>query len=124
MSEHTGRRRGRPVVGAVAGFFLGLFLGLDLLLLGVVRLDNAVLTVAPVVGLVLGLVLGLTAPFGRRGGAAPEPATRTGTDEERPATPATPAAAAPADPADPADAPGEAGGERTAPSAEETTGPS
>lgn len=59
------KQHGRPVLGAISGFFLGLFLGLDLLFFGVVPLDSAVITVAPVLGLVLGLVLAFAAPFGR-----------------------------------------------------------
>ncbi len=57
--------RGRPVLGAVSGFFLGLFLGLDLLFFGVIPLDSIVITVLPVLGLVAGLVLAFVAPLGR-----------------------------------------------------------
>lgn len=65
------RQRGRPVLGAVSGFFLGLFVGLDLLFFGVVPLDSVVLTVLPLIGLLLGLALGVAAPLGRSGGRAP-----------------------------------------------------
>ena len=68
------KQRGRPLLGAISGFFLGLFVGLDLLFFGVVPLDSVVITAAPVVGLVLGLVLALAAPLGRSKsapGAAP-----------------------------------------------------
>jgi hypothetical protein len=69
------RRRGRPVLGAIAGLLFGVFVGLDLWLFGVVPSDSVVLTVLPFLGLVLGLVLGLTGPIGRRRGAAPTPPT-------------------------------------------------
>ena len=59
------KQRGRPVLGAISGFFLGLFLGLDLMFFGVVPLDSAVITVAPVLGLVIGVVLAFVAPFPR-----------------------------------------------------------
>jgi hypothetical protein len=55
------RRRGRPVLGAVSGFFLGLFGAVDLLVFGAVELDSVVLIVLPVAGLVLGVVLALVA---------------------------------------------------------------
>jgi hypothetical protein len=68
--------RGRPLRGAIAGFFLGLFLSLDLLIFGVVALDADILAVLPVLGLLAGLALGLTAPLHRgRPAAAVEPAT-------------------------------------------------
>ncbi len=57
--------RGRPVLGAFAGFFFGLFLGLDLLFFGVVQLDSVLLTVLPFVGLALGIALAFWAPFRR-----------------------------------------------------------
>ncbi|MCZ7535276.1 MAG: hypothetical protein M5T61_04575 [Acidimicrobiia bacterium] len=58
-------KRGRPVLGAVSGFFLGLFLGLDLLFFGVIPLDSIVITILPLLGLVAGLVLAFVAPLGR-----------------------------------------------------------
>jgi hypothetical protein len=60
------RCRGRPALGVIAGFFFGLFLGIDLLALGVVPLDSALLTVLPFLGLVVGLALALWAPLGQR----------------------------------------------------------
>lgn len=57
--------RGRPVVGAINGFFLGLFVALDLLFFGVVRLDSVVLTILPIAGIVVGIALAIWAPFGR-----------------------------------------------------------
>jgi len=56
-------QRGHPVVGAIAGFFLGLFLAIDLLLLGAIPLDNALVVLLPVLGLVAGIALGLFAPL-------------------------------------------------------------
>ena len=66
------KRRGRPVLGAIAGFLFGVFLGLDLWLLGAVRSDSVLLTALPFLGLVAGVALGLTAPL-RRGRSAPTP---------------------------------------------------
>ncbi len=67
-------RRGRPILGAIAGFFFGLFVALDLLFFDVIPLDSAVLTIAPVVGLVLGIILGLWAPLGPKSvGPPPKP---------------------------------------------------
>lgn len=60
------RRRGRPVLGGVAGFLLGVFLGFDLWLLGVVGSDSATLTVLPFLGLALGLAAAYWAPLRRR----------------------------------------------------------
>ena len=68
------RTRGRPILGAISGFFLGLFVGLDLLLFSVVQLDSVLLTILPIVGLVLGFVLSLWAPLGRGRLAPPAPA--------------------------------------------------
>ncbi len=67
------KRRGRPILGVIAGIFLGLFVGIDLLVLGVVPLDSAVLTVTPLVGLALGLALSFVAPFRRGDNATPAP---------------------------------------------------
>ncbi len=59
------KQRGRPVLGAVSGFFLGLFVGLDLLFFGVIPLDSVMITALPIVGLIAGIVLGVAAPLGR-----------------------------------------------------------
>jgi hypothetical protein len=59
------RAQGRPVLGAINGFFLGLFLALDLLFFGVVQLDSVVITILPVVGIVAGIALGFWGPLGR-----------------------------------------------------------
>lgn len=56
--------RGRPVLGAIAGFFFGAFIGFDLFVLGVLPLQSIVLTILPVLGVIGGIVLGRTAPFG------------------------------------------------------------
>lgn len=59
-------RRGRPVLGAVAGLFFGLFLGLSLLVFGVLALDALLLAILPGAFLVLGVVWGIAAPLGGR----------------------------------------------------------
>lgn len=66
-------RRGRPVLGAIAGFLFGIFVGLDLWFFGMVPSDSIVLTILPVLGLVLGIVVGLTGPIRRRPADAVEP---------------------------------------------------
>ncbi len=58
-------RHGRPVLGAVAGFFFGLFLAVALLGAGVLALNSVLVTLLPVLMLVLGIVWGLWAPLGR-----------------------------------------------------------
>jgi hypothetical protein len=60
------RQRGRPVLGAVAGFFFGIFVSLDLVVFGVLPLQADVLAFMPLLGAAAGLLLGLKAPFGRR----------------------------------------------------------
>jgi hypothetical protein len=71
------RRRGRPILGAFAGFFFGLFLALDLLMLKVLPSDSIVLLVLPILFLVIGIVLGLAAPL-RRGAGPPAAAAEPG----------------------------------------------
>jgi hypothetical protein len=61
------KRRGRPILGAISGFFAGLFLGLTLLLFGVIPLDSIVLTLLPALGLVVVFGVAMWAPIGRRG---------------------------------------------------------
>jgi hypothetical protein len=63
--------RGRPIIGAIAGFFFFLFLALDLLLLGVIPLKSPVITILPIVGIIVGIVWAKFAPLGR---AAPRTA--------------------------------------------------
>jgi hypothetical protein len=66
--------RGRPVLGAIAGFFFFFFLALDLLFFGVIPLKSAVITILPVVGIVAGLVWAKFAPLGgRSSNSAPTP---------------------------------------------------
>ena len=57
-------RHGRPVIGAIAGLLFGLFLAVDLLLLGTIPLDNALVVILPLAGLVLGIAIGIFAPLG------------------------------------------------------------
>lgn len=78
----SAKRRGRPILGVIAGIFLGLFVGIDLLVLGVVPLDSAVLTITPLAGLALGLALALVAPFRRGNGATPAPANEAATEAD------------------------------------------
>jgi hypothetical protein len=56
-------QRGHPVLGAIAGLFFGLFLAIDLLLLGAIPLDNALVVILPLLGLIAGIALGLFAPL-------------------------------------------------------------
>lgn len=67
------KARGRPVLGAISGFFFGLFLGITLLSFGILPLNSPLLTFLPIIGLVLGLVLAFTAPIPRRGGGGAMP---------------------------------------------------
>ncbi len=71
--DPTGVRRGRPAIGAIAGFLLGLFLAADLLLFGAIRLDNWLILVLPVVLAIAGFAVGWFAPlaFLRRAGSTP-----------------------------------------------------
>lgn len=62
--------RGRPVAGALFGFFFFLFVALDLLFFGVVPLNSAVITILPILGIVAGLVWAKVAPLSRRGDAS------------------------------------------------------
>ena len=59
------RRRGRPILGAIAGLFLGIFLAVDLQFFRIWSLTKASETILPAAGLVLGLLLGLVAPLGK-----------------------------------------------------------
>jgi len=64
------RKRGRPVLGAISGFFLGLLLAIDLLLFSVIALDSIVVLLLPLLGLVAGIALPLIA---RRAASPPAP---------------------------------------------------
>ncbi len=57
--------KGRPLRGALSGFFFGLFLSLLLLTIGAVALDSILLIVFPIAFLLLGIVLAAAAPFKR-----------------------------------------------------------
>ena len=56
--------KGRPVLGAVSGFFFGVFSGISLFLWGVIDLHSVLLWILPLAGIVLGLVMAAWAPFG------------------------------------------------------------
>ncbi len=58
-------RRGRPVVGAIAGFFFGLFAAIALVGAGILPLNSVLVTLLPVLMLVLGIVWGVWAPLVR-----------------------------------------------------------
>lgn len=71
------RRRGRPILGGVSGFFLGVFVWLDMILLGALPLESGVGYVFPVLGVALGIGLAMWAPFGTRSETpAPMPSER------------------------------------------------
>lgn len=57
---------GRPIIGAIAGFFLGLFVWVDLILFGVLPFESGVGYVLPVLGIAVGLGMARWAPFGGR----------------------------------------------------------
>ena len=65
--------RGRPVLGAIAGFAFGGFLSLALVVFGVLGTDSIVLVILPFAFLVLGIVWAFIAPLGPR---RPPAATR------------------------------------------------
>ncbi len=58
------RFHGRPVLGAIFGLLLGIALAADLLLLGTIALDSALMIILPVLFLILGAVGGYLAPLG------------------------------------------------------------
>jgi hypothetical protein len=66
------KRRGRPILGLVSGFFTGLFLGLTLLLFGVIPLDSILLTTLPIILMVIVWAIAMWAPFGSGSTAPPE----------------------------------------------------
>ena len=85
--------KGRPVLGAVSGFFFGVFAGISLFLWGVIDLHSVLLWILPLVGIVLGLVMAAWAPFGSDGKASSAsgstasqapPATATSADQAGP----------------------------------------
>lgn len=61
------KRRGRPVMGAIAGFFFGFFLALILQQFGVRPLSDPITFIGlPILFLIIGIALGMTGPFGKR----------------------------------------------------------
>lgn len=60
------KRRGRPFLGAISGFFTGLFLGLSLLFNGVIPLESNLLVILPIAGLVIVWAMAMWLPIGRR----------------------------------------------------------
>jgi hypothetical protein len=57
-------RKGHPVLGGFAGFFLFLFVAIDLMLFGVLALNSPLLTILPIAGAIVGVLLGHFAPLG------------------------------------------------------------
>lgn len=47
------KHRGRPVLGALSGFFTGLFGALMLLAFGIIPLDSILVTLLPILGAVV-----------------------------------------------------------------------
>lgn len=66
------KRRGRPFLGLISGFFTGLFLGLTLLLFGVIPLDSILLTALPVALAILVWAIAMWAPIGAGPSEPPE----------------------------------------------------
>lgn len=71
------KRKGRPVLGAIAGFFFGLLAALDLMMFEVRPIDTLA-TAFPLIGLAVGIAGAYWAPFGKRdrdpqAGSAPPP---------------------------------------------------
>ena len=90
------RRRGRPVRGFFAGLLLGIFLSLDLVLMGAVDVDSAVVTILPAALAVLGLILGWWAPLGRVAKPPPRDAAPLPTPVQWPESAPTEGSSAPA----------------------------
>ena len=63
--------KGRPILGAISGFFFGLLLFITLWLWGVIPLHSDLGIILPILGIVLGLVMAWWAPFGRRSDEPP-----------------------------------------------------
>lgn len=57
--------KGRPVLGAISGFFFGIFLSLALMMFGIWPLDALSVFGLPLIFLVIGLLLAWWAPLGR-----------------------------------------------------------
>ena len=69
-------RVGRTIAVAVLGFLFMLFVAVDLVLFGVVPLNNVVVTILPLLGLIIGVVVGIVA--GDRRGTTDEPMIQNG----------------------------------------------
>jgi hypothetical protein len=63
---------GRPVLGAISGFFFGVFLSLALMMFGIWPLDALSVFGLPLIFLVIGLLLAAWAPLGRGGNGSVE----------------------------------------------------
>ena len=59
------KAKGRPVLGAISGFFALLFIAIDLVLFGKLKLNSPLVTLLPIIGLIAGVVLGMWAPSAR-----------------------------------------------------------
>lgn len=66
-------RRGRPVLGGIAGFFLGLFLWIDLILFGVIPLASGLGYLLLPLGVAVGIGVAYRAPFGPEAPPAQQP---------------------------------------------------
>jgi hypothetical protein len=100
------RYKGRPVRGALSGFFAGLFIAVDLMFTGTIQTDSILVTVLPIAGLVVGLLLGMWAPFGRAPAATPGGAARDLSPfVSPPVEPPPPATAGPGAPSSPDERP-------------------
>lgn len=75
---------GRPILGAISGFFFGLFLGATLFLVGVIPLYSDLLIALPIIGIVLGLVMAWWAPFGKSAEEPPPVTSPPVTDPNNP----------------------------------------
>jgi len=69
-------RKGRPILGAIAGLLLGGFVALDLQQYAIRPLDNVTIIGLPFAGLVIGIALGVLHPLrpGRRTPPSSQPA--------------------------------------------------
>lgn len=70
---------GRPVLGAIAGFFLGLFLWIDLVLFGVIAFESVTVWIFPILGAIAGIALARWAPL-RRSAPVPQPSASMTSD--------------------------------------------
>jgi len=59
-------RRGRPILGAVCGFFFGICLSVTVLVYAGIALNSILYVILPIGGLLLGILLGLVGPFHRK----------------------------------------------------------